>query len=140
MANPTFRDIPLFDEAARDLPGSPTPRLRTEAMPGIDGLYLQVLGCGGRQITAQGILSRSGSTPAQAHQDLKDRLRDLQQLVAQGQEGTYVGTDGAVYGHCLLRSYVAEGPVEMTRLGAGGYLAGLSCKAIVQQLVIEQGD
>ncbi len=140
MANPTFRDISLFDEAARDLPGSPMPRVRTEAMPGIDGLYLQVLGCGGREIVAEGILSHSGSTPAQAHQNLKDRLRDLEQLVAKGQEGTYVGTDGAFYNHCLLRSYAPQQSVEMTRLGSSSYLAGLACKAIIQQLVIEKED
>jgi hypothetical protein len=138
MANPTFRETDLFDEAARDLPQAPQPRLQIEAMPGIDGWFVQTHGTAGREIKAHGLISQTGTTCAQAHQNVKTRLRALQELVADGVEGTYVGTDGAVYSTCLLESFAPEGPVEMTRLGETSYLASIACKATIQQLVCDE--
>lgn len=134
MANPTFDGVALFDEAARDLPGPIQSRIATEAMPGIDGLYVQNFGAGQRHIRAQGLVSRPGATAAQAHAAAKSRLRIVQDLVTSGTVATYIGTDGCAYPCAMLRRFEPDGPMEITRLSETSYLAQLPCEAAIHQL------
>jgi hypothetical protein len=134
MANPTFDGVDLFDEAARDMPGPIQSRLSIEAMPGIDGLYVQNFGAGERVIRAEGLISRAGATPAQAHQAAKSRLRIVQDLVTRGTVATYIGTDGCAYPCAVLGEFGPAGPLEMTRLSDSSYLGQLPCKAVIRQL------
>ena len=133
MAVASFNQTELFTHAGRDRPGEPAPRVYAETMPGLDGLFVQPHGTGGRRIAVAGVLQGSGSTPAAAHEDLKVALRAKQALVDGATVATYVGTDGHSYANCMLIGYEPAGEVSVSPAGPP-YTATLLVKATVLEL------
>ncbi|MHC4718667.1 MAG: hypothetical protein ACYS5V_16995 [Planctomycetota bacterium] len=133
MPIPTFNGTELGSGGQRDLPASPEVRSYSETLPGVDGRYVQPAGRGGRRIAFRAVLQAAGTTPAQAHQDLKTALRARQQLADGRTVASYVGTDGHDYGHCLLLSYRAAGTVSV-RADGTACQAAVPVAGIVLQL------
>jgi len=119
MSIPTFNSTALVSGAARDLPGSPEVRLHAEALPGVNGRYVQRHGSGARKIIVRGVLEASGANPAVAHQNLKTSLRAKQDLADGNTLASYVGTDGQTYTNCMLTEYRAAGDVQVSPAGSG---------------------
>jgi len=139
MANPTFDGTSLFDQAARDLPAPPDARYTAESMPGMDGQFVQLFGTGAGKIRASGLLTAAGATATEAHQNLKQALRQRQSLVGAAGLADYVGTDGRTYDNCLLAAYRGDGTVEIETIAAGSYRAYLPCVAEIEQFVPQAG-
>lgn len=133
MSVPEFDGTDLFSKAGRDEPGSVEARYHAETMPGLDGRFVQPHGRGSRWIRVRGVLQAEGSTPAQAHQNLKAALRARQALVDGQTVAAYVGTDGHSYVNCMLVSYQVAGAVTVAPPGPP-YTAGLFVNATVLQL------
>lgn len=130
---PTFNSTALVSRAARDEPGSPDLRIRAESMPGADGLFVQLHGTAGREIVARGLLSAEGATPAEAHHALKTLLLTKQSQADGATVAPYVGTDGASYANCLLKSYQATDGIRISPVESG-YQALAFVEARIDQL------
>ncbi len=100
MSIPTFNGTSLCSAAAEETIHSPEVRLRIETMPGLDGEFVQTHGHGGRDIEVRGVLSAAGSTPAEAHQNLKALMLARHNLADGATVATYIGTDAASYDNC----------------------------------------
>jgi uncharacterized protein YoaH (UPF0181 family) len=133
MANPSFHSIPLFTAAGRDTAGSGEVRSYLERMPGVDGARLQPHGRGPRRIEAEGLVTADGISAAAALAAVKQAVRDRQQQADGRTVAEYVGTDGTIYGDCVLLSFSAVGPVETS--GGASPLAVVRCRAELLQLV-----
>lgn len=134
MANPTYGGVELVCGAAQETIGPRQPRVHLETMPGVDGLYFQGHGVGGRTISVAGVLTATNTTAAAAHEDLKAALRSVQSLGDGRTAAPYVGTDGAAYAHCLLTDYQPQGPSRVEDNGDGTFTASLFVKAQLQHL------
>ena len=133
MSNPTFNGVSLCSAAAAETVHAPEARLEIELLPGVDGQYVQTHGHGGRKIEVRGVLTAAGGTPGGAHQNLKALLRAKQALADGATVATYVGTDAANYGYCVLTSYLPAAPVHVSPAGAT-YEALLHVTATLHQL------
>jgi len=133
MSIPTFNGVSLCSAAAAETLHAPEVRLRIESLPGVDGQYVQTHGRGGRTIEVRGVLTAAGATPAGAHQNLKALLRAKQALADGATVASYVGTDAAAYGNCVLTSYLPAAPVHVAPSGAN-YEALLHVTAQLHQL------
>ena len=135
MANPTFNSTDLTTDAPREIIGGIRVRAYLESLPGVDGEYAQPHGTGGRDIIVRGILkSSSQATAALAHSTLKTTLRTKQDLSDGSTVAAYVGTDGNSYANCLLISYDAMGPVQVSQQGASTFYAYVVVLARVRDL------
>lgn len=139
MAIPTFNGTALFSAGARDMPEAPQPRYVAEALPGVNGLFAQLHGCGGRRTVATGLLSstvQGGSQvdAASAHRALKEAIRERQDLGGGSTLADYVGTDGRTYSPCLLLSYEAVDRPRIIRTDSGAYNAVVSARAVLLEL------
>ncbi len=130
---PTFDSADLVSRAVRDEPGSPDLRVRAEAMPGTDGLFVQLHGTAGREIVARGLLTAQGATAAEAHHALKTLLLTRQAQADGTTVATYVGTDGTTYANCLLKSYEATDGIRISP-AESGYQALAFVEARIDQL------
>ena len=133
MAIPTFNSIALCSAAARDEPGAIDTRCHVDTMPGIDGEFVQLGGSGGRDIRVSGMLEATGDTPAESNQSLKAAIRGRQALADGSTLASYVGTDGATYDFCILKSYRATGSVQVCKKGQG-YAATVAMEALIRDL------
>jgi len=133
MANPTFDGTVLTTDAPAERIGSPTPRVRSETMPGVQGEFVQTSCSAGRDIVVTGIYR---GTPAaltlDAQAALKNSLRTLQAKVAH-RVSAYVGVDGHTYPACVLTSYRPVSDMRYTRVG-GNYEAIVRVQATIRDL------
>ena len=117
MSLPAFNGTALFTRAGRDLPGGIAARYYAEALPGLDGRFVQPHGAGERHILSRGALQADGGTPAQAHQQLKADLRARQSLADGRTVAGYLGADGHSYPNCMLVSYEPLGETSVSASG-----------------------
>ena len=134
MAIPTFAGTALVSAAAQEVLGPPDVRLHMETMPGVDGLYVQGHGVGGRKIAVVGVLAETSTTAALAHEDLKAALRMKQSLCDGRTVASYVGTDGAAYPNCLVIDYQPKGASHVEDNGDGTFTARVFVNTTLQQL------
>lgn len=135
MANPRFAGVELVSAAGQETVGPPQVRARTETMPGVDGLFVQPHGVGGRTIAVHGVLEAAAATAAGAHAALQAALRARQTLCDGRTVAGYVGPDGATYGNCLVLEYEPEGFSHVESNGDGTFTARAFIKAALRQLV-----
>ncbi len=133
MADPKFNGVTLTSEASSNRIGSPQTRVYTETMPGLNGLFAQPHGIGGRDIEVEGLLTGFGAAAALARNAALAACRQRQQLADGATVATFTGVDGCAYSNCLLIQY-AHGPVRVARLGSGSYAAYLPVRARLRQL------
>jgi hypothetical protein len=139
MAVPTFNEEVLFAHGPRDMPEGPEVRYSAESLPGVDGCFVQLHGCGSRRIVATGLaaaslVAGSFSSAAAAHQALKQAIRNLEALADGRTIADYVGTDGNTYANCLLLSYEATAAPQIIRNGPQGYDAVVPATAVILHL------
>ena len=134
MAIPTLAGQALISAAAQEVLGPPEVRLHLETMPGVDGLYVQGHGVGGRKITVTGLLAQTSATAATAHQGLKAALRAKQSFCDGRTVANYVGTDGASYANCLATDYQPKGASHVEDNGDGTFTASVFVNITLQQL------
>lgn len=134
MAIPTFAGAALVSGAAQEILGPPEVRVYLETMPGVDGLYVQGHGVGGRKIVVSGVLAETNATAALAHGDLKTLLRGKQAMCDGRTVADYVGTDGRAYANTLVLDYQPEGPSHVEDNGDGTFTARAFVKTTLQQL------
>ena len=133
MANPTFSSTALTSEAAHCRIGSRRPRAYVQTLPGVNGLFVQTHGHGGRDLIVAGLLTGSGATPAAARNSAMAAFRQREALADGLTIATCTGTDGADYDNCLLQSYT-HGKVRISRVAAANYVAYLPVRAQLLQL------
>ena len=134
MAIPTFAGTGLVSAAAQEVLGPPEVRLHLETMPGVDGLYVQGHGVGGRKIALTGLLAQTSATAATAHQGLEAALRMKQSLCDGRTVADYVGTDGASYANCLVIDYQPKGASHVQGNGDGTFTASVFVNITLRQL------
>ena len=106
MSNPTFDSTDLTTKAPHCRIGTPQARAYTETMPGVNGMFAQLHGQGGRRIMVTGILiGDAQATAALALEDLMDEIRTLQDMADGATVEDFDGTDGEPYENCLLMGY-----------------------------------
>ncbi len=133
MATPTFNSIDLTTDAERNTIGSSQVRAYIETMPGVNGVFAQAHGTGGRAISVSGLIKVTGkATAADAVADVMTLFATGEALVDGSTVATFVSTDGTSYNYCLMQSYT-HGPVQVSSEGAT-YRAYLPVLAQLVQL------
>ena len=132
MANPTFDSTDLATRAGRCAIGSRRTRAYAETMPGVDGLYVQTHGHGGRAIGVTGMLSVVGTTPGMAHNGVMREFRIVEALADGRTVATLIGTGGHEYTNCLRQSYTHDA-VRISSAGATSCTAYLPVRAQLLQ-------
>jgi hypothetical protein len=133
MSNPTFNTLALADLAARTQFSSRQSRAVTEALPGVDGLYVQPLGSGGRRIEVTGLLFRSSILPGLARGDALAAFAARERLADGRTVAAFVDADGTPYPNCML-TRLSHGPLRLACPAAGAYEAYLPVTAELLQL------
>lgn len=126
MSTPTFNGTELTSAAEHEIIGGPEVRYHAEAMPGLDGRFVQTHGTGGQTIIVRGLLKSTSAqaTAALAHSTVKTLLRTKQGLADGSTVASYVGTDGTTYTNCMVLSYEPAGTVQIVKGGSNyrGYI------------------
>jgi len=133
MANPTFSNTALTSEAAHCQIGSRRGRAYVETLPGVDGLFVQTCGYGGRDLLVTGLLTGTGYSPVTARNNVMTAFRQREALADGRTIATCTGTDGNDYDNCLLQSYT-HGRVSISRVAAANYIAQVHVRAQLLQL------
>lgn len=133
MADPTFNGAALTTAAGRNRIGSREVRVYTETLPGVNGLFAQTHGYGGREIEVTGLLTGSAAAAALAVAAVMDAFRQRERLADGATVAAFTGTDGWAYANCLLTAY-EHGRVRIAHNAPGSYTAYLPIRARLKQL------
>ncbi|NQU76792.1 MAG: hypothetical protein HQ546_10820 [Planctomycetes bacterium] len=133
MAYPTFNGTALVTEGQRCGIGSAQARVHVEALPGVNGVYAQLHGYGGRQIAVSGLIVETAATAAAALAAVMSTFRSREAMIDGDTVADFVGTDGHTYSNCLLQSYT-HGGTQVAKVGANTYEAYLPIQAQLLQL------
>ncbi len=116
MSNPTFNGIDLTSQAPRTVLGCRRSRASTESIPGVNGLFIQPLGAGGRKIHVSGLLSSISNCGVLARRDVLAAFRDREILCDGRTVADFVDSDGITYLNCTVTG-VSHGPIQIVRQG-----------------------
>jgi hypothetical protein len=133
MSNPTFNDIELVTQAARTSLGCRQSRATTETMPGVNGLFIQPLGTGGRPIEVTGLLCGVSTAGDLARSEALSAFGACEALADGRTVADFVDSDSTTYANCMV-TRVSHGPVRIARRGSGVYLAYLPVTVGLLQL------
>ena len=133
MADPTFNGVALVTRAARTTLGSRQVRMTTETMPGVDGVFVQPLGSGGRKIEVAGLLTATAATSDYARRDVLAEYAEREALADGRTVADFADADQVEYANCLVAG-CAHGALRVVRQAANVYTAYLPVTVQLLQL------
>jgi hypothetical protein len=133
MPNPTFNGIELTALAARTQLSSRQSRAVTETMPGVNGVFVQPLGTGGRRIEVSGLLCQGGYAAPSVRSDVLAAFRQREALADGRTIADFVDADGTTYPACMV-TRISHGPLRVASPIAGVCAAYLPITVELLQL------